>query len=60
MSEIRKNCFAYNREQNDCDAFIEMFCKYKDCKFYQEEYMKRQINRDIREYSKKVNGGTND
>lgn len=55
MSEVREDCFAYNKENKDCDAFIELFCKYKDCKFYQEGYMKKVFNRDIREYAEKCN-----
>lgn len=55
MDKVRTDCFAYNREQNDCDAFTEMFCKNKECKFYKEAAVKKTINREIREYSIKKN-----
>ena len=55
MSEVREDCFAYNKENKDCDAFTELFCKDKECKFYKEHFMKRVFNRDIKEYSEKCN-----
>lgn len=51
MNTVKSDCFAYNKEQNDCNAFIEMFCKYKECKFYKEAPVKKAINREIREYA---------
>ena len=55
MNEVREDCFAYNKENKDCDAFTELFCEYKECKFYQEKPVKRALERDIREYSEKCN-----
>ena len=54
-SKVRTDCFAYNKKTKDCDAFMEMFCKEKECKFYKEAYLKRLINKEIKEYSKKMN-----
>lgn len=49
MNNVRTDCFAYNETQNDCDAFTETFCKYKECKFYKEVPIRMQINKEIRE-----------
>lgn len=54
MNNVRTDCFAYNETQNDCDAFTETFCKYKECKFYKEAPIRMQINKEIREYSLKA------
>lgn len=50
MNNVRTDCFAYNKEQDDCSAFTEMFCKYKECKFFKEAPIKKAIDREIREY----------
>ena len=51
MNNVRTDCFAYNKEQDDCNAFTEMFCKYKECKFFKEAFMRKAINREIKDYS---------
>lgn len=53
MSLIKRDCFAYNKENKDCDAFTELFCENKECKFYKEGYMKKIIAFDIKQYSEK-------
>ena len=53
--EVKEDCFAYNKENKECDAFTELFCKYKECKFYKEHFMGKVFNREIREYSEKCN-----
>lgn len=52
MNNVRTDCFAYNETQNDCNAFTELFCKNKECKFYKGMGWKKAIRREIKDYSK--------
>lgn len=35
--EIKKDCFAYKKKENDCDCLTQLLCKYQKCPFYREK-----------------------
>ena len=46
MSEIKKDCFGYDKvRKNACRILNELYCKKEECKFYKSE-KKIQIERD--------------
>ena len=32
--EARKDCFAYDKERNNCKALNDLYCRREKCKFY--------------------------
>ena len=35
--EIKKDCFAFNKNTNKCMALKEVYCKKEECKYYKKK-----------------------
>lgn len=40
--KVKKDCFAYVKEINDCIVLTDLYCKKENCSFYKtkEQYIK--------------------
>lgn len=37
MKEVKKDCFAYDKDRNKCHALKRLYCEMETCKFYKTE-----------------------
>ena len=42
MRKVNEDCFAYDKEKNDCKALDCLYCKREECKFYKKKSEKNQ------------------
>lgn len=45
--EIKEDCFAYDKKNNECTALTELFCMKEKCKFYRSN---KDISRNFIEF----------
>lgn len=56
-TQIKEDCFAYNKEKNRCNALIDLFCRNEKCRFYKKKnkMSEKYIESAIKNYSLKKN-----
>ena len=42
MSKL--DCFAYDREKNECKALVKLVCENRECRFYKTREQMQQEN----------------
>ena len=50
MSELKKDCFAWNERRWQCDVLNEIVCRHKDkCSFYapRQQYKMKQTQAEL-------------
>ena len=40
---VKKDCFAYNKEMDRCNALTVMQCDFKECNFYKSKKQKVKV-----------------
>lgn len=45
--EVKKDCFGYDKQKNNCMALNELYCKREKCGFYKT---KKQFEEDRKKY----------
>lgn len=35
--EAKKDCFAYDKKNNDCKALKELYCEFEKCSYYKKK-----------------------
>ena len=53
--KIENKCFAHQikNDKSFCRALNKLYCKNENCNFYRNDITREEIERSIRQYSKK-------